>query len=150
MERVGEGVARELGRFGPASGLAPLLEVWATAVGPEIARNAWPARLARDGTLHVHARDSIWAFELTTRADEIRPRLGELAPRRLAFAPGPLPEVVEDELEPVQRDPRKPSSEQVAKAESLVRGIRDEELRKVVAKAVALSLSNCDNDRSFC
>lgn len=150
MERVGDEVARELARFGPVSSLTPLLEVWATVVGPEIARNAWPARLARDGTLHVHARDSIWAFELTARADEIRTRLGGLAPARLAFAPGPLAEVVEEGLEPVRRHIRQPSPEQVGKAESLVRGIRDEDLRKVVAKTIALSLSNGDNDRSFC
>jgi predicted nucleic acid-binding Zn ribbon protein len=150
MERVGNEIARELGRFGPASGLTPLLEVWATAVGAEIARNAWPARLARDGTLHVNARDSIWAFELTARADEIRARLGAAAPARLAFSPGPLAEPTDDQREPVRRRAPKPTAEHVAKAESLVRVIRDEDLRKVVAKAVAASLSSADNDRSFC
>src|SRR5882672_8994876 len=92
MDHVGGQVARELGRFGPASGMAPLVEAWPLAVGPQIARNAWPARLARDGTLHVHTQDSIWAFELTTRAEEMRARLGKGAPRRMAFAPGSLPE----------------------------------------------------------
>ena len=77
MKRVGHDVERELGRFGPASGMAPIVGIWPEAVGPEIARNAWPARLARDGTLHVHAKDSIWAFELTSRAEEIRQRLGD-------------------------------------------------------------------------
>jgi Dna[CI] antecedent, DciA len=150
MDRVGSNVARELGRFGPGSGMAPVVEAWASAVGTEIARNAWPARLARDGTLHVNARDSIWAFELTARADEIRGRLGAAAPPRLAFAPGPLPAAVDDQLEPVRSGPPKPTAEHVAKAESLVRVIRDEDLRKVVAKAIALSLSDVDNDRSFC
>jgi hypothetical protein len=150
MDRVGNDVARELGRFGPASGLAPLLDIWPTAVGAEIARNAWPARLARDGTLHVHARDSIWAFELTARADEIRGRLGGLAPARLSFAPGPLTELAGERLESARLRPPNPSAEHVAKAESLVRGIRDEELRKVVAKTIALSLANDGNDRSFC
>ena len=72
MERVGDAVARELGRYGPASGMAPLVEAWPGVVGAEIARNAWPARLARDGSLHVHTQDSIWAFELTSRADRDR------------------------------------------------------------------------------
>ena len=36
---------------------------WPSAVGEEIARNAWPARFARDGTLIVNTRDSVWAFE---------------------------------------------------------------------------------------
>ncbi len=93
MDRVGDSVARELSRFGSAgSGMEPVVEAWPPAVGEEIARNAWPARLARDGTLHVHTKDSIWAFELTSRAEEIRSRLGDVAPPRLAFAAGPLPE----------------------------------------------------------
>jgi hypothetical protein len=150
MDLVGGQVARELGRFGPASGMAPVVEAWPTAVGPEIARNAWPARLARDGTLHVHTQDSIWAFELTTRAEEIRARLGNAAPRRMSFAPGPLPEPPVELSEEVRERPPAPTAEHVAKAESLTRVIRDEELRKVVAKAAAASLSREDNDRSFC
>ena len=150
MDRVGGDIARELGRFGPASGMAPVVEAWSSAVGPEIARNAWPARVGRDGTLFVHTQDSIWAFELTTRAEEIRSRLGKAAPRKLAFAPGPLPEPPIESLEQVREPPPKPTAEHVAKAESLTRVIRDEELRKVVAKAVAASLSRDDNDRSFC
>jgi hypothetical protein len=130
--------------------MAPLVEAWPLAVGPEIARNAWPARLARDGTLHIHTQDSIWAFELTTRAAEIRARLGAVAPRRMSFAPGPLPEPSAASPEQVRERPPEPTAEHVAKAESLTRVIRDEELRKVVAKAAAASLSRDDNDRSFC
>jgi len=147
MKRVGDDVARELGRFGPAGGMAPLVESWPEAVGPEIARNAWPARLARDGTLHVHTKDSIWAFELTNRTQEIQRRLGEHAPPRLAFAPGPLPEAVREPPETVPREVPKPTAEHVAEAESLARVIRDEDLRKVVAKAVAASLAKAANDR---
>jgi predicted nucleic acid-binding Zn ribbon protein len=150
MDRVGAAVERELGRFGPAAGMAPVVEAWPLAVGPEIARNAWPARIARDGTLHVHTQDSIWAFELTTRAEEIRMRLGNAAPRRMSFAPGPLPEPPVELSEQVRERPPAPTPEHIAKAESLTQVIRDEELRKVVAKAVAASLSRDDNDRSFC
>jgi Dna[CI] antecedent, DciA len=150
MDRVERDVKRELGRFGPASGMAPLVEAWPAAVGPEIARNAWPARIARDGTLQVHTQDSIWAFELTTRAEEIRVRLGKVAPRRIAFAPGPLPEPPLPPAEEVHRRPPEPTPEHVAKADALTRVIRNEELRKVVAKAAAASLSSDDNDRSFC
>jgi hypothetical protein len=149
MDRVGKDVARELRRFGPASGMAPLVEVWPAAVGTEIARNAWPARLGRDGTLHVHTKDSVWAFELTSRAEEIRNRLGTAAPPKLRFAPGPLPEPADEEAETARKEPPKPTAEHVAEAESLVRGIRDADLRKVDAKAVAASLANADNDRSF-
>ena len=149
MEPVGDAVARELGRFGPVAGLAPIVELWPQAVGDVIARNAWPARIARDGTLHVHTQDSIWAFELTSRSDEIRVRLGEHAPRRLAFAPGPLPEAAEEPVKSGARNVSEPAPEHVAQADSLARGIRDEDLRKVVAKAAALSLSRAASDRSF-
>jgi len=149
MEHLGKAVGRELGRFGPAAGMAPVVEAWPAAVGVEIARNAWPARLARDGTLHVHTKDSIWAFELKSRAEEIRSRLGEHAPPRLAFAPGPIPEPVETPREGASSRPLEPTPEHVAEADSLVRVIRDEDLRKVVAKAAALSLASASNDRSF-
>ncbi len=68
MEHLGNAVGRELGRFGPAAGMAPIVEAWPAAVGVGIARNAWPARLARDGTLHVHTKDSIWAARAHARA----------------------------------------------------------------------------------
>jgi hypothetical protein len=149
MERVGDDVGRELRRFGPAAGMAPIVEAWPAAVGDTIARNAWPARLARDGTLHVNTTDSIWAFELKSRAEEIRTRLGKHAPPRLAFAPGPVPEPVPPADETAPRTPPEPLPEHVAEAASLTREIRDEELRKVVAKAAALSLSRAADDRSF-
>jgi hypothetical protein len=149
MDRLRGAVKRELGRFGPAAGMAPVVDAWPVAVGPEIARNAWPARLARDGTLHVNTADSIWAFELKSRAEEIRSRLGEHAPPRLAFAPGPIPEPLEPGPPDLRATVAEPRAEHVAKAESLVRVIRDEDLRKVVAKAAALSLANASNDRSF-
>ena len=149
MDRVGNAVGRELGRFGPAAGMAPLVEAWAAAVGDAIARNAWPARLARDGTLYVNTSDSIWAFELKSRAEEIRTRLGAHAPPRLAFAPGPVPEPLEAPSAEASRTPPEPGPEHVAQADSLARVIRDEELRKVVAKAAALSLARAADDRSF-
>ena len=149
IERVGKSVRRELGRFGPAGGMEPLVQRWHAAVGAEIARNAWPARLGRDGTLYVYAKDSIWAFELTSRAEEIRGRLGDIAPPRLVFAPGPLPDPAEGVVEQADRTPLAPTPEQLAEAASLTRGIRDSELRKVVAKAVAASLARANNDRSF-
>jgi Dna[CI] antecedent, DciA len=149
MERVGEAVRSELVRFGPAEGMAPVVEAWPAAVGADIARNAWPARLARNGTLHVHTSDSLWAFELRSRAEEIRERLGRLAPRRLAFAPGPVPE--SSDRGRARDEPRMlaPSAEQVAEADSLARVIRDERLREVVAKTIALSFANADYDRRF-
>ena len=51
-----EQVRSELSRFGPQAGMAELVERWTGVVGESIARNAWPARIARDGTVHVEHR----------------------------------------------------------------------------------------------
>ena len=56
--------------------MAELVERWPDAVGEAIARNAWPARIARDGTVHVNTADSVWAFELGQKASEIAGSLG--------------------------------------------------------------------------
>ena len=72
-----------------------LLEAWPGAVGEMVAANAWPARIARDGTLHVNTSSSTWAFELAqlapTIAERLRQELGESAPKALRFAVGHLP-----------------------------------------------------------
>jgi hypothetical protein len=140
MERLESELRRELGRFGPAAGIGPVLEAWPAAVGEAIARNAWPARLARDGTLVVHTKDSIWAFELTQRAEEIRPRLGASAPAKLKFVVGPVPEPAAEPSAKVTRELPRPGPAELAQAEALAATIEDGNLRKMVAKAVALSL----------
>src|SRR5438309_2178503 len=96
MERIGGAVERELRRLGPVGAMADVLAAWPDAVGELIARNALPARIGRDGTLHVATASSAWAFELGQLAPEIltrlRDTLREAAPRALRFAVGNLPE----------------------------------------------------------
>src|SRR5439155_9635577 len=131
MEPLGPDVRRELERFGPQAGMGEVLAAWPEAVGPAIARNAWPARIARDGTLHVAARDSIWAFELGHRAGEIAAALGVPAVR---FAAGKIPESVPGPAtEPVTKPRSEPSEEQRRQAAETAAAIEDEELRAVVA-----------------
>src|SRR5918994_3479733 len=91
MERLRDTVAREVGALGEIPGMADLVAAWPAAVGEQIARNAWPARLARDGTLHVAAADAAWAYELTQLGPTLLERLGPLAPKRLKFAAGAGP-----------------------------------------------------------
>jgi len=120
---------------------------WPGAVGAEIARSAWPARFQRDGTLVVHTRDAIWAFELTQRAAEIQGRLDGVV--ALKFVPGPLPEIA---VEPPQATPQgspPPTFEQSRQAAEWAKEIEDEDLRKIVTKAVAVSLAKAPTDRSF-
>src|SRR3954462_4848408 len=90
MEPLGSELKRELGALGPNAAIGETVAAWPEAVGDEIARNAWPARFQRDGTLVVHTKDAIWSFELGHRAAQISERLaGRPA---LKFLPGPLPE----------------------------------------------------------
>jgi hypothetical protein len=151
-KRIGEDVRHELGRFGPAGGMAEIVEAWPTAVGTAIARNAWPARVSRDGTLHVATSSSAWAFELGLLEADIRGRLaaalsGEL-PQRLRFAPGRLPEPASEAEEGGSKPVLEPSGEDRRRGDEIAAAIDDENLRKIVAKAAAASLQNARNDRS--
>jgi hypothetical protein len=145
VKQLGDEVKRELGRFGPAGGIADLVEAWPEAVGETIARYAWPARVARDGTLHVNTTDSIWAFELTSRAAEIAERAGV---ERIRFAPGRLPDLTESAPEAAESRPPKPSESLRQEGARLAAGIEDENLRKIVARAAAASLAKGISDRS--
>jgi hypothetical protein len=120
--------------------MAEVVERWPEVAGTGIARNAWPARIARDGTVHVHTADSIWAFELGQRAGEIAERLGVPAVR---FAPGPLPEP-EPEAVPATVQP---SPVDLERARAIASSIEDDDLRETVQKAVSFGLARGARDR---
>jgi hypothetical protein len=149
LDRLADIVRGELSRFGPQAEIGKLAEAWPQAVGEQIARNAWPARFARDGTLHVHTSSSTWAFELEQLASDIRARLGALAPTRLRFAPGPLPEPETAALDEPLAAVVSPSADEVETARQLAAEIEDENLRKLVARAAAASLAKARSGRSF-
>ena len=147
MEPLGDEIRRELGRFGPQGAIGEVVAAWPAAVGREIARSAWPARFQRDGTLVVHARDAIWAFELTQRAGEIAARLEGVA--ALKFMPGPLPEMSAEEAAAEATAPAVASPEQQRQAQEWASAIADEDLRKLVQKAAESSLARASDNRSF-
>jgi hypothetical protein len=149
LDRLGDDVRAQLARFGPQAAIGQIAEVWRDAVGERIARNAWPARIARDGTLHVHTSSSTWAFELEHLTPTIRERLGGLAPPKLRFAPGPLPEPETASLEEAPRDVPRPTATDRDTAAELTAEIGDEKLRKLVARAAAASLSRARSSRAF-
>jgi hypothetical protein len=144
-ERIGAEVKRELGRFGPAADLGEIVAAWPAAVGEAIAANAWPARIARDGTLHVAAASSAWAFELTQLSssvlEQLRERVGEACPGAIRFAVGPLPEAGPAPATTSARTVPKPSEADEARAKRLAHGIEDPALRQAVARAAAASLA---------
>ncbi len=127
-----------------------LLEAWPGAVGEMVAANAWPARIARDGTLHINTSSSTWAFELAQLApaiaERLRQELGESAPKALRFAVGHLPEPAVPEDAGHRTEVPEPRAEVLQRAAELTAGIADEELRKRVARAVALGLSSPPSD----
>jgi hypothetical protein len=142
MDPLGKEIRAALGRFGPQAGMAELVERWPEAVGAAIARNAWPARISRDGTVQVSTADSVWAFELGQRATEMAELLGV---PKLRFAPGPLPEAP---LEPVEH-PVDVRPEDEERAHAIASAIGDESLRKRVQKAVSLGLARGRDNRSI-
>ena len=154
MDRLDRQIRRELGRIGPMDGdMTAIVRVWDTAVGETVARNACPARLARDGTLHVNTASATWAFELGSLAptilEQLRNELGEAAPPKLRFAPGPIPDPVAES--PEQRGPVAPAvaAEDRAEASALTAVIEDEELRELVSRAAAAGLARARSDRGF-
>ena len=113
--------------------MTEILDRWPDAVGPAIARHAWPARIARDGTVVAHASDSVWAFELGQRGAEIAARLSVAAIR---FVPGPLPEPASEATRPLPP----PTAADEALARSLAAPIEQEILRETVQKAISSTL----------
>lgn len=156
MERLGSDVSQELSRVGgePAGGMPRIVESWTEAVGRTIARNAWPARISRDGTLHVATSSSSWAFELQQLEADIMRRLrataASAAPQKIRFAVGKLPELGRDDdgEDAAKRVPR-PGPEELEKAAELTAAIDDEELRNLVARAAAQSLASAASSRPF-
>jgi hypothetical protein len=142
MELLGEEVRQALSRFGPQAGMAEVVERWPSAVGPFIARAAWPARIARDGTVHVNTADSIWAFELGQRSAEMASALGV---PRLRFVPGPLPEADPEPLAPALEV----APEDAERARAIASSIEDENLRGSVQKAVGFALAKGRFDQRF-
>ena len=153
MERLADAVRGELSRFGAPAEIGRLADAWPAAVGEQIARNAWPARIARDGTLHVNTSSSAWAFELGQLAPEISTklseRLGARAPKALRFTVGHLPEPPSPTLEDARTPVPEPTPEALHRAVELAAGIEDEELRKRVERAASLGLSTAPDDHRF-
>jgi len=156
LEPLGPDFRRELDRLGPGGAIADVVAAWPDAVGPAIAANAWPARIGRDGTLHVATSSSAWAFELThlegTVRGRLRERLGGEAPPRLRFTPGRLPEAGAEDVEAPRRTVRIPSQRALVAAGEIAAIIRDPGLREAAARAAAAGLAGADtrpDDRSF-
>jgi hypothetical protein len=151
MDRIGADIEKQLARFDAQGAMPRIVAAWPEAVGGEVARNAWPARVGRDGTLHVHTSSSVWAFELGQLAPKVlvrlRDALGGRAPTALRFAPGHLPEAPPAAAEATRPPAAQVSADTAVRAAALAAGIADEELRERVARAAGLGLSRLPDGR---
>jgi hypothetical protein len=144
MERLGDDPRRVLADAGlpDVVPLAELARRWPDLVGPAVARAAWPARVSRDGTLHVATTSSTWAFELDRLGPRILGRLqaalGGDAPSGLRFAPGHVPA---PSAAPPPADPPAPSDDELVQGLAAAAAIEDPELRELAARAAAASLA---------
>jgi hypothetical protein len=149
---IGEEVRRELGRFGSAGKMGEIVAAWPEAVGPAISANAWPARVARDGTLQVHTASSTWAFELAQLSDSVltrlRERLGADCPCAIRFAVGALPELGEKVENLRDEGVPRPTARQLEQAERIAAPIEDPALREAVGRAASASLAAAERPAS--
>ncbi len=158
MDRIGREVERELARGGSrdALPLAAVTSAWPAAVGETVARQAWPLRIGRDGTLHIATSSSTWAFELDRLAPEILGRLearlgADRTPAKLRFAVGPVPEpgTPAEDAPTTSSSMPIPTPEEVVAAERAAAVIDDPELRELVARAARASLAKARSGRHF-
>ena len=123
-----------------------------SAVGETVAANAWPARLARDGTLHVNAGSSTWAFELAAARGGDRRTASRRARQGCAGATalraGSASGARRGGSHRVaRRSLRSRHSSRRRTAHDLAAPIASEELRKSVEKAARCSLAAAADDR---
>jgi hypothetical protein len=141
VRRVGDLLGPMLPPSSGAEQLLPVLRVWPAAVGETIAREAWPARMAPDGTLVVHVTSSLWASELQLMAgavgEKLAAALGRPAPP-LRFRVGPVPQ-------PAASPPPGPVSAVATRAAAeLARQVEDPALREAVQAALERTLVRSD------
>jgi hypothetical protein len=157
VERIDQEVQRTLAASGGgiALALAEITAAWPAAVGEAVARQAWPQRVARDGTLHVATASATWAFELDRLSPEIGERLrgilGDSAPAKLRFKVGPIPEPPGASTEAATQpgDAVSATPEAASEAAAIASEIEDPDLRELVARAARASLSQGRSDRDF-
>lgn len=146
MASLAELVPRAMPSKEPAHAkLARLTALWERSVPPRVAREVVPVRF-RDGTLHLHARTSVWAQEVSLLAPRLMEHMRARDPRmgveRLAPRVGPLPErvPVEPEPPPVAVTPLDPSS-LPAPLRTALAAVSDAELRRALTEAACAALA---------
>jgi hypothetical protein len=161
IRRLGglEPVGRLLGTAsaGAPEDLVRVVRAWPAAAGDLVAREAWPARVARDGTVVVHCRSAVWASELTHLGTRLRAALEEAGAGPVAalrFVVGAVPE----RAAPARSVPRRDvSAGEAAAIRGWASAVRDPALRAAVEAAARASVArraegvpSAGSDRPIC
>lgn len=146
MKSLAELVPAAMPKNEPASArLARLVALWERSVPPRVAREVTPVRF-RDGTLHLHARTSVWAQEVSLLGPRLIEHMRARDPRmpvaRLAPRVGPMPDrvPVEPEPPPVAVTPLRPT-ELPSEIRSALAAVADAELRAALEHAACAALA---------
>jgi predicted nucleic acid-binding Zn ribbon protein len=131
-------------RVGRVPAVDPLVarsrEIWAEAVGPQVAANSIPVRTS-GGSLVVACSSSTWAAELAMLEPQLRDRVAERLGEELRvirFEVGTVIREAEDEAAPAPLRPA--TAEDEERADELSAGVADEALRGRLREAILLSL----------
>lgn len=119
--------------------LARVTACWESAVGAPIAREAWPTRVQRDGTVVVSCSSSAWMHELTmlsaTVAARLAEHIGQAPPLSFQLGRPPRRRASEARSRPIVDD-RARAAARVAAA-----SIRDTALRESAERAIAAAIA---------
>jgi hypothetical protein len=145
IHRLGglEPVGRLVGAAGAGApeALVRVVRAWPAAAGELVAREAWPARIGRDGTVTVHCRSAVWASELihlTTRLTAALESAGAGPVAGLRFVVGSVPERPPP---PPEVSRRAVSEGEAAAVRGWASAVRDPALRAVVEQAALASVA---------
>ncbi len=146
MALIGELVPGALPKTQPAHvKLARLTALWERSVPPRVARAVTPVRF-RDGVLHLHTQNSVWAQEVSLLGPKLVEHMRARDPRmpveKLAPRVGPMPERVPIEPEPAPLavtplDPKDLPSEVALALEK----IADADLRRSLTELACAALA---------
>jgi hypothetical protein len=131
-------------RVGRVPAVDPLVtrsrEIWADAVGAQVAANSIPVRMSGEAMV-VACSSSTWAAELGMLESQLRRRLSELlaAPApTLRFEVGKV--IREEPQAPPAQALRPATKADERRADELAAGVSDDALRARVREAILLSL----------
>lgn len=139
LERIGRLLPALPASRRPDLGAAAARAAWAETVGPQVARQSHPIRVAGE-TLVVHCSSSTWASELSLLGphilDRLRAVLGDAAPAGLRFEVGELPPADDPPPSSIRSRPALDAAA-AARARAEAGGVADERLRAALERAIS-------------